>query len=70
MIVMNGRAQVQDADLLGIPFRVTIGTRLEDGMIEIRHRRDGLTVELMPEQAVEYLLLQISSSDSAMLEHR
>ncbi len=64
-------SKFKDADLLGIPFRVTIGTRLsKDGMIEIRHRRDGLTVELMPEQAAEYLLSQIARSDSAMLEHK
>jgi prolyl-tRNA synthetase len=64
-------SKFKDADLLGIPFRVTIGTRLgKDGMIEIRHRRDGLTVELMPEQAAEYLLSQIARSDSAMSGHK
>jgi prolyl-tRNA synthetase len=64
-------SKFKDADLLGIPFRVTIGTRLaKDGMIEIRHRRDGLTVELMPEQAAEYLLSQIAQSYSAMSGHK
>ncbi len=56
-------SKFKDADLLGIPFRVTVGTRLgKDGMIEIRHRRDGLTVDLAPDQAVKYLHDQISAA--------
>jgi prolyl-tRNA synthetase len=32
----------KDADLLGIPYRVTVGTRaVRDGLVEIRRRRDG-----------------------------
>ena len=43
----------KDADLLGFPYRVTVGRRLaKDGLVELRHRRDGLTEELTPEQAV------------------
>ncbi len=56
-------SKFKDADLLGIPFRVTVGTRLgKDGMLEIRHRRDGLTVDLAPDQAVKYLHDQISAA--------
>jgi prolyl-tRNA synthetase len=54
-------SKFKDADLLGIPFRVTVGARLsKDGLIEIRHRRDGLTVELAPDQVSDYLQQQIT----------
>ncbi|MBW6519586.1 MAG: proline--tRNA ligase [Desulfoarculaceae bacterium] len=62
-------SKFKDADLLGIPFRVTVGARLvKEGVVEIRHRRDGLTVELVPEQAADYLLQQIAAADSAVQE--
>jgi len=36
----------KDADLLGFPYRITVGKRYtEDGMIEVRRRRDGFTEE-------------------------
>ncbi len=62
-------AKFKDADLLGIPFRVTVGARLgKEGVVEIRHRRDGLTVELAPDQVVAYLLNQIAVAGSAAQE--
>ena len=62
-------AKFKDADLLGIPFRVTVGARLgKEGVVEIRHRRDGLTVELVPDQVALYLLNQIAMADSAVQE--
>lgn len=54
-------AKFKDADLLGIPFRVTVGKRLgEDGMIEIRQRRDGQTSEMVPEAGVQFLTEHIA----------
>ncbi len=36
----------KDADLLGFPYRITVGKRYaEDGMIEVRRRKDGITEE-------------------------
>lgn len=36
----------KDADLLGFPFRITVGKRyIDDGMIEVRRRKDGFTEE-------------------------
>ncbi|MDO9041440.1 MAG: proline--tRNA ligase [Desulfocapsaceae bacterium] len=62
-------AKFKDADLLGIPFRVTVGARLgKEGVVEIRHRRDGLTVELVPDQVALYLLNQIAVAGSAVQE--
>jgi prolyl-tRNA synthetase len=56
-------AKFKDADLLGIPLRVTVGARLsKDGVVEIRHRRDGQTVELPPDQVGSYLSAQIAAA--------
>ena len=46
----------KDADLLGIPYRVTVGKSfLESGTMEIKHRRDGVIEELIPEETVRRL---------------
>ncbi len=46
----------KDADLLGIPYRVTVGKSfVEKGTMEIKHRRDGVVEELMPEETVRRL---------------
>lgn len=59
-------SKFKDADLLGIPFRITVGARLvKEGVVEIRHRRDGLTVELAPEQVVDYLLPLITTASGS-----
>ncbi len=43
----------KDADLLGIPYRVTVGKSFkENGMMEIKHRRDGVVEELTPEETI------------------
>jgi prolyl-tRNA synthetase len=40
----------KDADLLGVPLRVTVGEKgLKDGIVELRERRTG-TVERLPVQ--------------------
>lgn len=54
-------AKFKDADLLGVPYRVTIGKRLgKDGMVEIRHRRTGEVEEMKPEAVGEFLAAKIS----------
>jgi prolyl-tRNA synthetase len=43
----------KDADLLGIPVRVTVGARLaKDGMVEVRTRRDRQDVAVSPDGVV------------------
>ena len=40
-------SKFKDADLLGFPFRITVGKRYaESGMVELRRRRDGFTEEV------------------------
>ncbi|WP_271628719.1 proline--tRNA ligase [Caldicellulosiruptor sp. DIB 104C] len=46
----------KDADLIGIPFRVTIGRKIADGRIEVRNRRTKESVEVDIESAVEFIL--------------
>ena len=46
-----------DAELIGIPYRVTIGPRgLAEGVVEVVHRRDGAVQKLAPGAAVERLV--------------
>jgi len=46
----------KDSDLLGIPFRVTVGKRLQkDGVVELRRRRDGFSEDVDPGQLVDLL---------------
>lgn len=43
----------KDADLLGIPVRVTLGRGLKEGKVEVRRRKDGETWEVPVEGAAE-----------------
>ena len=52
----------KDADLLGIPYRVTVGKSfVENGLMEIKHRRDGVIEELTPEETVRRLKTAVSA---------
>lgn len=52
----------KDADLLGIPIRVTVGKSLtKSGVVELRHRKDGETEELVPEKVTPRILEIIRS---------
>ena len=49
-------SKFKDADLLGIPFRVTVGKRFAaDGVVEVRARKDGKTTEVPFAEAAETL---------------
>ena len=51
----------KDADLLGMPFRITVGKSFtKNGVVEIRRRRDGFTEEAAPEAVVELLQNRIN----------
>ncbi len=41
-----------DSDLIGIPIRVTIGKKAQDGIVEIKIRKTGETVEVKQEELV------------------
>ncbi len=47
-----------DAELVGIPFRITVGPRkLSSGLVELTARRDLSTVDVSTEEAVERVVL-------------
>ncbi len=53
-------SKFKDADLLGIPFRITVGKRLnKDGIVEMRRRRDGKNTEVGPDQLVKVLKTEL-----------
>lgn len=50
-------AKFKDAELLGIPFRITVGKSFKNnGVIEIVRRRDGLKQEVAPEAVVKKIM--------------
>ncbi len=52
----------KDADLLGIPYRLTVGNSYtKNGRVEVRRRRDGVTEEMTPDEAVKNLYERITA---------
>jgi prolyl-tRNA synthetase len=46
----------KDADLLGFPVRITIGSQgLAEGVVEIRDRKSGKTEKIKPEHALDFV---------------
>jgi prolyl-tRNA synthetase len=51
-----------DADLLGIPYRLTVGkSYTKSGKVEVRRRRDGSTQEMTTDEAVKSLHARITA---------
>lgn len=46
----------KDADLIGIPFRVTVGKKISEGKLEIRNRRTKESFEVEIEKAIEVVI--------------
>lgn len=58
-------SKFKDADLLGIPYRITIGKRfIKDGIIEVRDRRDGKTEELASDQVVAFIEKKVAEASA------
>jgi prolyl-tRNA synthetase len=41
-----------DADLIGVPYRLTIGKKSADGVVELKDRRSGITTSVSPAEAI------------------
>lgn len=55
-----------DSDLIGLPIRVTIGKKAQDGIVEIKIRKTGETVEVKQEELVNtigILLKQLNAEN-------
>ncbi len=46
-----------DADLLGLPVRITVGKKAADGIVEIKMRRSGETVEVKEAELISTLAI-------------
>ena len=56
----KGNFKFNDADLIGLPARVTVGDRgLQRGIVEVKLRREKKRQEPPVEQAVEYVVEQV-----------
>ena len=49
----------KDADLIGFPFRVTVGKTINDGLVEYKVRESGEMTTLKPDEAVDELISRI-----------
>jgi len=55
-------SKFKDADLLGVPFRVTVGKSLtKSGLVEVKNRKSGAMEEMAPEQLVAALISKIAA---------
>lgn len=49
----------KDADLIGFPFRITVGKTISEGQVELKTRQTDLTESMTPEQAVEKVITKV-----------
>lgn len=55
-------SKFKDADLLGFPYRITVGKRFkENSMVEVRRREDGTTEDVGIEDVVSYISSKIAN---------
>lgn len=52
----------KDADLIGFPYRITVGKTIQDGLVELKTRKTSEMVAVKPEEAVEKLLGELKKS--------
>ena len=60
-VLIDDRAEragvkLKDADLIGIPFRITVGKTIKDNLVEFKNRSTGETITITPQEAVEKIL--------------
>ncbi len=53
----------KDADLLGFPYRITVGRRFkENGQVEVRRRKDGNTEDVAIDQVISHITAKLSEA--------
>ncbi|MCD7880000.1 MAG: proline--tRNA ligase [Candidatus Gastranaerophilales bacterium] len=60
-VLIDDRAEragvkLKDADLIGIPFRITVGKTITDNLVEFKNRTTGETDVISPEEAIKRIL--------------
>ncbi len=48
--------KLKDADLIGIPYRITIGKTIKDNLIEFKTRSTNETILISPEEAIQKII--------------
>ncbi len=43
----------KDADLIGIPLRITVGKTISEGLVEFKQRQTGEMIKITPDEAIE-----------------
>ncbi len=49
----------KDADLIGFPFRITVGKTISDGLVEFKTRATGEMENLNPEEATQKVIMEV-----------
>lgn len=49
----------KDADLIGFPYRITVGKTIEEGLVEFKTRKTSEMVAVKPEEVIEKLLKEL-----------
>jgi prolyl-tRNA synthetase len=52
----------KDAELVGIPYRITVGKKITDGIVEISERRAGGSEDVPVTEAVDYVAKRIQAA--------
>lgn len=51
----------KDADLIGFPYRITVGKTIQDGLVEFKTRSTGEMLTLKPEEATQKAIEELKS---------
>ena len=59
----NDRAGVKfkDADLIGYPFRITVGKTISEGLVEFKRRDEKDVLKLTPDEAVKLITEKVDA---------
>ena len=52
----------KDADLIGFPFRITVGKSIQNGNVEFVVRETGSKEEMVPEKAVQTVVEAVKTA--------
>ena len=59
---LRAGAKFKDAELIGIPFRVTVGRKISDGLVEVIDRKTGASFDVTIEEIAKSLHRRISEA--------
>ena len=51
----------KDADLIGFPFRITVGKTIADGVVEFKNRQTGVMENLTPDMAIDKVITEVKN---------